>query len=145
MAGKERLDPTKAPALPFAPVEFDRGYTDTTHNILRQYFNTIDNFVQQLLDKSGTRFLRAPYGAFQDTTSQTLAANVPTAMLFNTTDYAADVSLVSNSRLTVTYAGIYNLQWSGQFQNADNDIHIQRPKVLARRCRPFATVLLGCP
>jgi hypothetical protein len=123
MAGKERLDPTKAPALPFAPVEFDRGYTDTTHNILRQYFNTIDNFVQQLLDKSGTRFLRAPYGAFQDTTSQTLAANVPTAMLFNTTDYAADVSLVSNSRLTVTYAGIYNLQWSGQFQNADNDIH----------------------
>jgi hypothetical protein len=116
MAGKERLDPTKAPALPFAPVEFDRGYTDTTHN-------TLDSFVQQILDKSGTRFLRAPYGAFQDTTSQTLAANVPTAMLFNTTDYAADVSLVSNSRLTVAYSGIYNLQWSGQFQNADNAIH----------------------
>lgn len=123
MAGKERLDPTKAPALPFAPVEFDRGYTDTTHNILRQYFNTIDNFVQQLLDKSGTRFLRSPYGAFQDTTTQTLLANVPTAMLFDTTDYAADVSLVSNSRLTVAYSGIYNLQWSGQFQNASNAIH----------------------
>lgn len=123
MAGRERLDPTKAPALPFAPVEFDRNYTDTTHNILRQYFNTLDNFIQQLLSKSGTRFLRSPYGAFQDTTSQTLVANIPTAMLFNTTDYASDVSLVGNSRLTVTYPGIYNLQWSGQFQNADNAIH----------------------
>ena len=123
MAGQERLNPTKAPALPLAPVEFDRGYTDTTHNILRQYFNTLDNFVQQILSQSGTRFLRAPYGAFQDTTSQTLVANIPTAMLFDTTDYASDVSLVSNSRITVTYPGIYNLQWSGQFQNADNAIH----------------------
>ena len=123
MAGENRLNPTKAPVLPFAPVQYDRGAVDTTHNILRQYFNTIDNFVQQLLDKSGTRFLRAPYGAFQDTTTQTLLANVPTAMLFDTTDYAADVSLVSNSRLTVAYSGIYNLQWSGQFQNADNALH----------------------
>ena len=123
MAGENRLNPTKAPVLPFAPVQYDRGAVDTTHNILRQYFNTIDNFVQQLLDKSGTRFLRAPYGAFQDTTTQTLLANVPTAMLFDTTDYAADVSLVSNSRLTVAYSGIYNLQWSGQFQNADNAPH----------------------
>jgi len=123
MAGRDKLNFTRAPALPYAPVEFDRGYTDTTHNILRQYFNTIDNFVQQILSKSGTRFLRAPYGAFQDTTTQTLAANVPTAMLFDTTDYAADVSLVSNSRLTVAYSGIYNLQWSGQFQNTDNAHH----------------------
>jgi len=123
MAGKERLDTTKAPALPLAPVQYERAYSDITNNILRQYFNTIDNLSQQLLSQSGTRFLSAPYGAFQDNTTQTLAANVPTKMLFSVVDYANDVSVVSSSRITVTYSGIYNLQWSGQFQNADNAIH----------------------
>jgi hypothetical protein len=40
---------TKAPALPFAPVQYDRQYQDTLNNILRQYFNTLDNFVAQLM------------------------------------------------------------------------------------------------
>lgn len=42
------LNRTKAPALPYAPVEYDRQYVDTLNNILRQYFNTLDNFVGQL-------------------------------------------------------------------------------------------------
>jgi hypothetical protein len=42
------LTPTKAPALPFAPVEYDRVYQDTLNNILRQYFNTVDNYTGQL-------------------------------------------------------------------------------------------------
>ncbi len=43
------LSPTKAPALPFAPVQYDRQYQDTFNNILRQYFNTIDNLIGQLM------------------------------------------------------------------------------------------------
>lgn len=46
------LSPTKAPALPFAPVQYDRQYQDTFNNILRQYFNTIDNLVGQLMATS---------------------------------------------------------------------------------------------
>jgi hypothetical protein len=38
---------TKTPLLPFAPVEYDRGYQDSLNNILRQYFATIDNAVAQ--------------------------------------------------------------------------------------------------
>jgi hypothetical protein len=34
--------------LPFAPVEYDRVYHDTLNNILRQYFNTLDNLIGQL-------------------------------------------------------------------------------------------------
>ena len=34
---------TKNPPLPFAPVEYDRAYIDTVHNILRQYFAQLDN------------------------------------------------------------------------------------------------------
>jgi hypothetical protein len=44
-------------------------------------------------------------------------------MTFNVTDYSNDVSVVSNSRITVVNSGIYNLQWSGQFENADTQLH----------------------
>ena len=43
------LSQTKAPTLPFAPVQYDRQYQDTLNNILRQYFNTLDNFVGLLM------------------------------------------------------------------------------------------------
>jgi hypothetical protein len=34
---------TKAPSLPFAPVQYDRTYQDTLNNILRQYFVQLNN------------------------------------------------------------------------------------------------------
>jgi hypothetical protein len=43
----DTLTRTRNPAFPSAPVAYDRAYTDTTHNILRQYFNQLDNFVGQ--------------------------------------------------------------------------------------------------
>jgi hypothetical protein len=43
----DTLTRTKNPALPSAPVAYDRAYHDTSNNILRQYFNQLDNFVGQ--------------------------------------------------------------------------------------------------
>jgi hypothetical protein len=48
------LGRTRAPALPFAPPEYNRGYQDALNNILRQYFNTLDNFIAQLMANSST-------------------------------------------------------------------------------------------
>ena len=117
------LTKTKAPALPFGPVEYDRQYQDSLNNILRQYFNQLDNLIGQLSLSTGGSGFYAPYGAFQDTTTQTIPANTAQVMTFNTVDFASDVSIVSGSRITVAKAGIYNLQWSGQFRNTDNAIH----------------------
>lgn len=62
-----------------------------------------------------------PYGSFQDSTDQTAAAiDAAYAITFDTTDYANGISVVSNSRLTVTSAGIYNIQFSIQFKNTTN-------------------------
>lgn len=64
-----------------------------------------------------------PYGAFQDTTTQTISSITTSyPMRFNTTDYSSGVSVVSNSRITVSNYGIYNIQFSGQFQNTDSQI-----------------------
>lgn len=66
----------------------------------------------------------SPYGSFQDTTTQTIASTTTAyAMTFNTVDYSNGVNVVSNSRLTVSNYGIYNIQFSGQFANADTSIH----------------------
>jgi hypothetical protein len=63
------------------------------------------------------------YGAFSDYTNQTTTANTAKAMTFNTTDEASGVSIVGGSRITFAYAGTYNLQWSGQFENVGIQEH----------------------
>ena len=123
MATANSLITSKAPPLLTAPVEYQRQYQDQLNNLLRLYFTQIDNINGSVLANSGTQYLSAPYGAFQDTATQTLVANTATAMRFNQTDYANDVSIVSGTKITVKNAGIYNLQWSGEFQNSDNAIH----------------------
>lgn len=61
-----------------------------------------------------------PYGAFQDTTDQTAASTTAAyAITFNTTDYAVGVAVVSSSQVTVRSAGVYNIQFSIQFANAN--------------------------
>jgi hypothetical protein len=69
-----------------------------------------------------------PYGAFQDTTDQTIASTTTAyQMTFDTTDSSNGVSVVTSggkaSRLTVANAGTYNIQWSGQFNNTDTQLH----------------------
>ena len=64
-----------------------------------------------------------PYLAVQDDTDQaattTTAANI---MSFSTTDYALGASLVTNTKLTAGYAGLYNIQFSAQLINTTNDV-----------------------
>ena len=62
------------------------------------------------------------HGAWQDTTTQTGSITQGTPFTFNTADVTDGVTLVANSRLTVPVTGVYNFQWSGQFQNTDNAI-----------------------
>jgi hypothetical protein len=119
------LLPPKAPNLPVGPKQYEQRYQDQLLNDLRRYFNTLDNALGLLLGtgSGGGKYVRFPYGAFQSGVDQTATVNTATAMTFNVTDYSNAVSIVSNSRITVTTAGIYNLQWSGQFENADTQLH----------------------
>jgi len=65
-----------------------------------------------------------PYGAFQSLADQTIAtANTAYAMTLDTTDYSNGVTTSNSSRMNVKNAGVYNLQWSGQFVNTDTQLH----------------------
>jgi hypothetical protein len=115
-----------APNLPLAPYTYDSKYHEQQNNVLRLYFNQIDNIVRQLKTATDTSGLRVPYGAFSSDQDQTTTANTATLMTLNTTDFANGVSITS-SKITVAAAGIYNLQFSAQLQNLDNapqDVYI---------------------
>ena len=188
------IDRVAAPNLPLAPAEWNRQYQDQFANVLRLYFNRLDNFIARLdasgsIDASGARF---PYGAFSDLAYTTLngginnsvttitvvsttgfpaagqiriasevitytgvtpttftgctrgargsanvahstgvavtkiqspVANTAVPMYMNTTDFSNSVTLVDTTKLTAAKAGLYNLQWSGQFNNSDTTEH----------------------
>jgi hypothetical protein len=78
-----------------------------------------------LIPKSAAAFAdTAPYGAFQSLVDQTIASTTTAyAMTLDTTDYTNGVYLSNSSRMNVRNAGIYNLQWSGQFENTDSANH----------------------
>jgi len=64
---------------------------------------------------------RSFYGSFYSTQDQTNAgATATNKMTLNTTDIASGVSIVSNSRVTIANAGIYNIQFSAQLDKTDS-------------------------
>jgi hypothetical protein len=63
------------------------------------------------------------YGAFHDTTTQTAAATTVTAITINSTDLSVGVAIgTPTSRVVITNAGIYNLQFSLQLSNTSAQI-----------------------
>ena len=72
------LIPPKAPNLPIAPVTYAQLYQDQLLNVLRLYFNQIDNMAQGLLTSSaGGANLRFPNGAFHQDGYTTLTNAIP--------------------------------------------------------------------
>lgn len=112
------LNRVVAPRLPTATNAYDPNYINQLNNVLRLYFNQLDNIIGQLSTSGGISGVRFPYGAFSSDQSQTTTANTATLMTLNTTDFANGVSIAS-SKITVATAGIYNLQFSAQVQSTD--------------------------
>ena len=118
------LDRVPAPNLPLAPNDYQSQYQEQLNNVLRLYFNRLDGYLEKLTASSNTAGLRVPYGAFQDSTDQIAASTtVAYPVTFNTTDFSNGVTVVSNSRITVANAGLYNLQFSIQLTNNTNATH----------------------
>ncbi len=112
------------PSLPAAGASYERAYHDQFNNVLRLYFNQLNNNVSALLGTDGGRYLSIPFGAWSSDSDQVAVSTTAAyAITFDVVDIADSVTLVDNSKLTVRYSGIYNLQFSIQFANTDSQIH----------------------
>ena len=70
-----------APRLPAAPVEYDARFMDALTNILRQYFNSLDNpgpLVSSTQRISATNIITALSCAMPGTTPGTTVISLPT-------------------------------------------------------------------
>jgi hypothetical protein len=126
MTTKNRIINPAPPNLPLGTDQYERRYQDQFTNVLRLYFNQLQNALTEITGNAGGRYLAFPYGAFSSDQDQTTTANTATLMTLNTTDFKNGVS-INTSKITVEYAGIYNLQFSAQFQNTDTafqDVYI---------------------
>lgn len=69
-----------------------------------------------------------PFGSFFDTSTQTGSITTPTPIAFNSTDISSGVYLgATTSRMYVTEAGVFNVQFSLQMQNStatEGDVNV---------------------
>jgi len=63
------------------------------------------------------------YGSWSDSTDQVGSTVAGVPMTYNTADVTDGITLVGGSQITVPNTGIYDLQFSAQFQNTDNAQH----------------------
>jgi hypothetical protein len=106
----------KAPSLPFATVQYEKQYIDQLNNVLRLYFNQLDNVFQSLLSIAGGASLKFPNGSFYLTTQQTIPViNTAYAIPFNNTAVSNQVAIgTTTSHIVTDVAGYYNFQFSAQ-------------------------------
>ena len=64
-----------------------------------------------------------PYAAIQRTTDKTFTANTATQITFDQNDFLNGCENDGTDGIAVSYAGIYNYQFSVQLQNTDTQIH----------------------
>lgn len=116
---------SKAPNLPIAPAAYNQQAQDKYSNILRLYFNTIDNITSALLGVIGMTSFSAPYGSFIDTSTVVAVPNVAATVLFNGVNTNSSQVYIGTptSRIYITNSGIYNYQYSLQVTNISNAIY----------------------
>lgn len=118
-----KLDSPAVPALALAPMEYSAFFQDQYSNILRLYFNRLQNITQNVLGPNGGRYIDCPNGLFFNTADQTFAAiNTAYPVVFNATylNNAVALQTGSTSRIEVTIGGIYNFQYSGQLLSTNS-------------------------
>jgi hypothetical protein len=77
MANIATIRNTVAPSLPIAMTDYSQQYIDQYSNILRLYFNQLDNFTRALTASGGGSALSFPNGAFHQDGYTTLTNAIP--------------------------------------------------------------------
>lgn len=118
------LRPPKAPNLPIAPTEYQQSFIDQTNNVLRLYFNQIDNDFSSLLSPNGGDYLSFSHICASDSTDQYAGGNdTPTVVNWNTLDSGSGFTLAAPGTAIAQVSGVYKITYSAQLVNTDNAIH----------------------
>ena len=122
MGRATRLQSPAAPNLPVAPIQYSPQHYDVLNNVLRLYFNRIDQSLTALYSNTGGRYLNIPYiSAYDDTSQYATADDTPTAVVWS--DGMVNGFTLAGTIATAQQAGVYKITYSLQFANSANAVH----------------------
>ena len=121
---KNRIITPAPPNLPLGTDTYERRYQDQFTNVLRLYFNQLQNAFGELFGPEGGKYIAFPHIAASDSAIQyATAANTPTIVQWSSLDAGSGFKLNSDNTATAQVPGIYKITYSLQFANNDNAIH----------------------
>lgn len=124
MTSKNRIITPAPPNLPLGTDQYERRYQDQFTNVLRLYFNQLQNAFGELFGPDGGKYIAFPHIAASDNAIQyATAANTPTIVQWSSLDAGTGFKLNSDNTATAQVPGIYKITYSLQFANDDNAIH----------------------
>lgn len=119
-----RLKGSRSPNLPVGPVEYAQRYQEQLNNVLRLYFNELDNITNTVLGDSAGQYLTFPYVAASDTTNQYATANdTATIVKWNNLDAGGGFTLNVDNTATAQLSAVYKIDYSLELVNTDNLAH----------------------
>ena len=116
------LEGVTPPRLPSASGAYNQQEMEQYSNVLRLYFNRLNNVTSSITGVNGGQYVDCPNGLFFNTVSQTLpTTNTGYPITYNNTylNNAIDRNAANPSRIEIGISGIYNFQYSGQLLSSN--------------------------
>ena len=116
-----QLNHTPAPNLPLATLEYERRYHDQFANVLRLYFNRLDNNLQALLGTNGAGYLQAPHAMLMSDEDQASGGTtVANTLTYNRPVITQGITVRNGGQIWFDLAGQYLVTFSLQVTNRGN-------------------------
>jgi len=142
-----------SPNLPLAPQEYERQFQDQFENILRLYFNQLDNAFGSLLGPAGGKYLKFPYGSFHQDGYTTLTNAIPTSgstatiVVGSTAGFESAGTIIIQKELisytgktATTFTGITRSQYGSSGASHAAGVYVTEAQAV-----PSATTALAIP
>jgi hypothetical protein len=142
-----------SPRLPTAPQTYDTEYQEQFLNILRLYFNQLQNFNQLFTTTTGGALLQFPYGAFHQDGYTTLTNAIPNsgstaAIVVGSTAGFASAGTILIQKELISYTGKTSTTFTGITRSqygSSGASHAAGLYVTEAQAVPSATTALAIP
>lgn len=144
---------TVAPSLPVATEDYQKQYEDQYSNVLRLYFNQLDNYTRALASNIGGSLIKFPNGAFHQDGYTTLTNAIPnssstaTIVVGSTAGFASAGTILIEQEL-IRYTGKTATTFTGITRSAYGSAgssHAAGVYVSEAQAVPSATTALSIP
>ena len=141
------------PRLPATPPQYSEGFQEQYSNVLRLYFNQLQNFNQLFTTTTGGALLQFPYGAFHQDGYTTLTNAIPTSgstaaiVVGSTAEFASAGTILIQKELisytgktATTFTGITRSQYGSSGASHAAGVYVTEAQAV-----PSATTALAIP